>query len=102
MDEDRWSRFVRKYGGERILVNSAADWGVSDALKVARTAAHMREGGIAEATIAQIVWSNPVAFFAQSGRFETADLAQPPPIDQRELWQGNSVLRGGQPPIVRE
>ena len=42
---------VKKYGTERIIVNSAADWGVSDPLKVPKTAAAMREAGISEADI---------------------------------------------------
>jgi hypothetical protein len=29
-----------------------------------------------------------------------ADWTDPPPIDQRTLFQGNSVLRGGQAPRI--
>ena len=98
MDEARMVALVEKYGAERILINSAADWGVSDPLKVPRTAALMRERGISEATIEQVVWKNPVAFFAQSGRLDVGDEVV---VDQREKWEGNSVLRGGQTPVVR-
>jgi uncharacterized protein len=80
-------------------VNSAADWGVSDPLKVPKTAALMREKGIAEATIEQVVWGNPVTFFAQSGRLE--DVGEKPAIDQTQLHEGSSVLRGGQTPVVQ-
>jgi hypothetical protein len=90
---------VKRYGGERILVNSAADWGVSDPLKVPKTVAAMREAGIAEETIARIVWENPVAFFAQSGQLDLGELGSPPSIDQSRLFEGNSVLRG-QTPVV--
>ena len=45
MDEARMVALVKKYGAERILINSAADWGVSDPLKVPKTAALMRESG---------------------------------------------------------
>jgi predicted metal-dependent TIM-barrel fold hydrolase len=99
MDEDRMVALVQRYGPERILVNSAADWGVSDPLKVPKTAARMRAAGIAEDAIEAIVWRNPLAFFGQSGRLD-ADLGSTAAIDQRELWQGNSVLRG-QAPLVR-
>jgi predicted metal-dependent TIM-barrel fold hydrolase len=97
MDEPRMVALVQRYGGERILVNSAADWGVSDPLKVPKTCDAMRAAGIAEATLATIFWANPVAFFAQSGRLDDieAELA----VDQRRLHEGNSVLRG-QPPRV--
>jgi predicted metal-dependent TIM-barrel fold hydrolase len=99
MDEIRMVALVRQYGAERIIVNSAADWGVSDPLKVPKTAAAMAEAGIAATTVSRIVWDNPIAFFGQSGRLDASDLAQPATIDQRHLYQGNSVLRGQSPRI---
>lgn len=99
MDEARMVKLVQTYGAERILVNSAADWGVSDPLKVPKTAARMREAGIAEATIDKIVWDNPVGFFAQSGRLDLEAIGALRPVDQRQLFEGSSVLRG-QAPIV--
>jgi hypothetical protein len=99
MDEPRMVALVKRYGSERILVNSAADWGVSDPLKVPKTAALMRERGIPEADIARIVWENPVAFFAQSGQLDLAEMAGRPGIDQTRQFEGNSVLRG-QTPVV--
>ena len=90
---------VKRYGAERILVNSAADWGVSDPLKVPKTVALMRESGIAEPDIETIAWRNPVAFFAQSGQLDVAGVEAPAGIDQTRLWEGNSVLRG-QTPMV--
>jgi predicted metal-dependent TIM-barrel fold hydrolase len=99
MDEARMVALVQKYGHERIIVNSAADWGVSDPLKVPKTAALMRERGVPEAAIETIVWKNPIAFFAQSGRMDVDELESLPSIDQRALFEGNSVLRG-QTPVV--
>jgi len=99
MDEARMVALVKTYGGERIIINSAADWGVSDPLKVPKTAAAMRQARIPEATIETIVWRNPIAFFRQSGRLDIEDDVAAPPIDQRRLWEGNSVLRG-QTPVV--
>jgi hypothetical protein len=96
MDEQRMAALVRKYGADRIIVNSAADWGISDPLKVPKTIAVMREQGIDDATIQKIVWDNPVAFFAQSGRLEVADLEQRPAIDRTRKFETNSVLRGDQ------
>jgi uncharacterized protein len=95
MDEQRMAALVEQYGPDRILINSSADWGVSDALKVPKTVAVMREHGISDGAIEQIVWDNPVAFFSQSGRL---DLARPK-IDQSQLFEGNSVLRGQSPQI---
>lgn len=99
MDEPRMVELVKRYGAERILVNSAADWGVSDPLKVPRTRDAMREAGIAEATLETVFWNNPIAFFVQSRRFDPAELETRPAIDQRQLHEGNSVLRGQVPRV---
>ena len=96
MDEGRMVTLVKKYGSDRIIVNSAADWGVSDPLKVPKTATALSQAGVSDADIETIVWHNPVRFFAQSGRL---DLEDAPKVDQRQLWEGNSVLRGQQPRV---
>ena len=101
MDEARMTTLVQQYGSERMIINSAADWGISDPLKVPKTVARMREAGIPEASIEQVVWHNPIAFFAQSGRLDPAEFQQDPVVDQRGLFEGNSVLRAGQTPVVR-
>ena len=98
MDEPRMVALVQQYGAERILVNSAADWGISDPLKVPKTLALMRERGVPEADVERVFWKNPVQFFAQSGRLDLE--LQPQPVDQRQLHEGNSVLRGGRAPRV--
>ena len=94
MDEGRMAALVQQYGTERITINSAADWGVSDPLKVPKTVTAMREAGISEGDIKTVVWDNPVAFFGQSGRLDLGDDGGRPSIDQSQLWEGNSVLRG--------
>src|SRR5690606_23826805 len=101
MDEHRMVELVKKFGAERLIVNSAADWGVSDPLKVPKTAAAMRAAGIPDAAIEQICWHHPVIFFAQSGRLDLEDIERSLAIDQRALFSGNSVLRG-QAPRVEE
>jgi hypothetical protein len=99
MDEPRMVALVKRYGTERILINSAADWGVSDPLKVPKTVALMRESGIPEADVRRVAWDNPVAFFAQSGQLDPAALEAEPAIDQSQLFEGNSVLRGQAPRV---
>jgi len=101
MDEARMVALVQRYGIERILVNSAADWGVSDPLKVPKTAAAMRAAGIADHDIATVVWENPIRFFSFGDRIDRRDLESPAPVDQRELFEGNSVLRGQSPRVER-
>jgi hypothetical protein len=94
MDELRMAVLVKKYGSDRIVVNSAADWGISDPLKVPKTITVMRQQGIDENTIEKIVWTNPVAFFAQSGKLDLADVEARPTIDRTQQFATNSVLRG--------
>jgi uncharacterized protein len=94
MDEQRMAALVKKYGSDRIIVNSAADWGISDPLKVPKTIAVMREQGIPDETISRIVWDNPVAFFGQSGRLDLSDIDQRPAVDLGRQFEASSVLRG--------
>ena len=96
MDEARMVALVKKYGVERMIINSAADWGVSDPLKVPKTVAEMRKAGIRERDIETLVWDNPIAFFGQTGRIAPADFADAH-YDQSQLFEGNSVLRGQAP-----
>jgi uncharacterized protein len=93
MDEARMVRILQEYGTERILVNSAADWGRSDPLKVAKTVTAMRAAGFDDADVDRVVWQNPVAFYAQSGRLDLdVDAA-----DVAATFSGNSILRGERP-----
>lgn len=96
MDEQRMAALVKKYGEERMLVNSAADWGISDPLKVPKTIAVMREQGIADSVIERIVWHNPIAFFSQSP-VDLSGIGERPAIDRSQVYATNSVLRGGAP-----
>lgn len=95
MDEARMATLVQKYGPDRILVNSAADWGISDPLKVPKTVAEFHKVGISDADIEKIVWTNPIHFFGQTGRMTDEDASSlAVASDPKEQWEGNSVLRG--------
>ncbi len=100
MGNERMTEIVRRYGPERIIVDSACDWGVSDPLAVPKTARLMAERGIPEPHIEQVCYRNALAAYGQSGQIREADWLDPPPIDQRLLYEGSSVLRGGQAPRV--
>lgn len=90
MDEPRMAALVQRYGSDRIIINSAADWGISDPLKVPKTVTAMRTAGIDEITIETVAWRNPIAFFAQSGRLTLDDA----PAERPAAFEGNSVRRG--------
>ena len=102
MGNERMVEIVRRYGSERVFCNSAADWGVSDPLAVPKTARLMLERGIPEADVQKVVYGNALTAYSQSGQMKEADWLSPEPIDQRQLYAGNSVLRGGQAPKVEE
>lgn len=88
MDEHRMVRILIEYGLDRMVVNSAADWGRSDPLKTAKTGAAMLAAGFSEDDVDRLLWRNPVEFYGQSGRL----LLDPDPAEA--TFEGNSVLRG--------
>jgi uncharacterized protein len=100
MGNERMVEIVRRYGSNQIFINSSADWGVSDPLAVPKTAQLMRERGIADEHIKRVTYDNPLKAFAAGGQMTETDWLSPPAIDQRTLFEGNSVLRGGQEPHV--
>jgi predicted metal-dependent TIM-barrel fold hydrolase len=99
MSETRMVELLKCYGTERMIVNSAADWGRSDPLKVPKTADAMRGAGFSASDIELVLFENPVRFFEQSGKLDRAALGAGT-IDQAQLFEGNSVLRG-QTPVQR-
>ncbi len=95
MDEHRMVEILRRYGTDRILVNSAADWGRSDPLKTYRTGRAMLAAGYGESEVDKVLWDNPVAFYGQSGRLVLEGTENSAPTG--ETFAGNSVLRGARP-----
>jgi predicted metal-dependent TIM-barrel fold hydrolase len=57
------------YGSERIWMNSACDWGVSDPLAVPKTALEMRRRGNRSKAIDKLIFRNPLKFLGQNPRF---------------------------------
>ena len=100
MGNERMVEIVKQYGAERIMVNSAADWGISDPLAVPKTAALMKEHGISDEAIRLVTYQNAITAFSQSGQLAEADFAAVKQIDQSRKFEGNTVLRGGQQPRV--
>lgn len=98
MGNERMTEIVKHYGPERIFINSAADWGISDPLAVPKTAQLMLERGISAATVAQVTYYNALAAFGQSGQMPEGDWLAADPADQSLKYSGNSILRGGQTP----
>ncbi|QGJ70976.1 Hydrolase TatD [Planctomycetales bacterium 10988] len=99
MGNERMVEVVRNFGSERIIVDSSADWGVSDPLAVPKTARLMLERGIAQEDVELTCYQNALSAYGQSGQFNESDWLNPAAIDQRNLFEGNSVLRGQTPRV---
>ncbi|MEQ8767802.1 MAG: TatD family hydrolase [Planctomycetota bacterium] len=97
MDPHRMVTILKEYGVEKMIINSAADWGISDPLLVPKTVIALEQAGFPDEAIEKLVWDNPITFFEQGGRLDRAELEKPANIDRRETWDGNSVLRGQDP-----
>ncbi|GIG56182.1 TatD family hydrolase [Longispora fulva] len=89
MSPDRMVVILREHGLDRVLINSAADWGRSDPLLTLRTGEAMLAAGFTDDDVDRVLWRNPVEFYGQSGRLRL-DAAGTEPT-----FEGNSILRGG-------
>ncbi|MEX0639171.1 MAG: TatD family hydrolase [Balneolaceae bacterium] len=102
MGNERMVELVREYGSERIFIDSAADWGISDALGVPKTAKLMEKRGIDHEHIRNVCYANALAAYSKSGRMNEKDWLERSAIDQRQTYSGNTVLRGGHAPYVEK
>ncbi|MCX4733323.1 TatD family hydrolase [Streptomyces sp. NBC_01363] len=92
MDPIRMVRILQEYGPERVLVNSAADWGHSDPLLTRATGDAMLAAGFDADTVDRVLWRNPVAFYGQSGRLRP--VLEPGHPAGTDTHEGNSIARG--------
>lgn len=99
MGNARMVEVVRQYGCKRIIVDSSADWGMSDALAVPKTAQLMLQRGIPDDHVRAVCYENALAAYGQTGVMKAEDWLNPSAIDQSQLFNGNSVLRGQEPGI---
>jgi predicted metal-dependent TIM-barrel fold hydrolase len=100
MTAPRMYEIVREYGAERLIVDSACDWGVSDPLSVPKTAMLLAERGVSPEDVRRVTYANALSAYGQSGQMREEDWSGAIPVDQRQLYEGNTVLRGGQSPRV--
>ena len=60
---------IEMVGTERIMANSAGDWGKSDPLAVPELIQEMKRRGHPEADIRKVVYENPLAFWRQANNW---------------------------------
>ncbi len=82
MGNERMVEILRRYGPERIIVDSACDWGIS------------------EEAVQAVCYGNALAAYGQSGQISADHWLDAPGVDQSTLYEGNSILRGGRDPRV--
>jgi len=102
MGNARMVEILRQYGAKQVIVDSACDWGISEPLGVAKTAKLALQQGIPEAQVRLACYGNALAAYGQSGQREEEDWLDPAAIDQRAVFEGNSILRGGRESKVEE
>lgn len=94
MDPARMVRILDRRGLDRVLVNSAADWGRSDPLTTRATGEAMLAAGFGDDDVDRVLWRNPVEFYGQSGRLLLDASSGAPALDATATFEGNSLLRG--------
>lgn len=99
MGNERMVAIAQQYGSTRVLVDSSADWGVSDPLAVPKTARLMLDRGVPEQQVREICYANALLAYGQSGQIRQDDWTSSASVDQRRLYEGNSVLRGQDPRV---
>ena len=102
MGNARMVEILRQYGAGRVIVDSACDWGISEPLGVAKTAKLALQSGIAEEAVRLACYQNALDAYGQSGQMKEEDWLEPQAVDQRALYEGNSILRGGREPVIEE
>jgi uncharacterized protein len=61
---------IENYGAERLMVNAAADWGVSDPLQTHRAMLEARRRGHSIETLLRVFHNNPAMFMGQNPKFK--------------------------------
>jgi len=99
MGNERMVAVVEKYGSTNIIVDSSADWGVSDPLAVPKTASLMLKRGIAREDVVKTCYQNALDIFGSNGKMKEEDWMKPDGVNQAQLFNDNSVLRGQKPRV---
>ncbi len=100
MGSERMVSLLQQYGGERIIVNSACDWGISEPLAVAKTAQLALQRGVDPQAIQMACYGNALAAYGKSGQINESDWLDANAVDQNKTFEGNSILRGGREPVI--
>ncbi len=70
----RAADILEMVGTDRIMANSAGDWGRSDPMAVPELIQELRRRGHAESVIRKVVYENPLEFWRQSNNWQPGSL----------------------------
>src|SRR5436309_8732517 len=87
---------IEMFGTQRIMANSAGDWGKSNPLAVPEFILEMKRRGHPESVIRKIVYENPLAFWRQSNNWKDwpAEKSEPPTAaDEPQSKNGPAAAR---------
>ncbi|PKA99539.1 hypothetical protein B0O79_3251 [Flavobacteriaceae bacterium MAR_2009_75] len=99
MGNERMVEVVKKFGSDNIIVDSSADWGVSDPLSVPKTASLMLKRGISKENVNKTCYQNALDIFGYNGKMKEEHWLNPKGINQAQFFNDNSVLRGQEPRV---
>lgn len=102
MGNVRMVELLKRYGGDQVILDSATDWGISDPLAVPKTAELARRSGVSDEAIRKATYANALTAYGQSGQMNEADWLDGLRVDQTQLHEGNSILRGGRDPVIED
>jgi predicted metal-dependent TIM-barrel fold hydrolase len=74
---ERAADIVEMVGTDRLMVNSAGDWGKSNPLAVPEFIQEMKRRGHPQEAIHKLVYENPLEFFSQSARWQPWPIEEP-------------------------
>ncbi|HEY8240595.1 MAG TPA: TatD family hydrolase [Kiritimatiellia bacterium] len=69
LNPERVTDIAKKWGLDKLMANSAADWGVADPCSIPNVAKFMSTKGFTPQQVERFVFENPLNFYKQSGRF---------------------------------
>ncbi len=93
MGNERMTEIVRRYGPDRLFVDSAI-------CSPCRKPHGWCRWGIEPDAIRKVTYANALSVYGLNGEMREEHWLDPASIDQRSLYEGNSVLRGGQTPRI--
>ncbi|MDP6380530.1 MAG: hypothetical protein QF662_04210, partial [Phycisphaerae bacterium] len=82
LNPERVVGILKPRGLERMMVNSSADWGVSDPTSLAKVAGHMQDNNFSSADVKTVLFDNPMSFYGQCKKFKPRLDLEPVPIEE--------------------